>query len=123
MGEIVGPTFVVMATATVMGAVVCGDPVDGVAGETSTRRAVLCWGGSGAGSGFGAGLSPCSSSFRSSRICRSPLMVAMLWPVSSLFPVRILKFRYVWNSWDRSPNVWRRHSRNWSSALLCAASR
>lgn len=93
MGEIVGPTFVVMATATVMGAAGSVDPLDGVVGETSTRRAVLCWGGSGAGSGFGGGLSPCSSSFRSSRVWISPLMAVMLWPVSSLFPVRILKFR------------------------------
>ena len=93
MGEIVGPTFVVMGTATVMGAVVPVDPLDGVAGETSTRRAVVCWGGSGAGSGFGGGLSPCSSSFRSSKVWINSLTTAMLLVVSPLSPARILKFR------------------------------
>ena len=57
-GEIGGPTFVVMATATVSGVVVSPVRVVGVAGETSTRRAVLPWFGSGGGTGLGGGLRP-----------------------------------------------------------------
>ena len=57
-GEIDGPTFVVMATATVIGVDTCAVTVVGVAGETSTRRAVLFAVVSCGGSGFGGGLSP-----------------------------------------------------------------
>ena len=57
-GEIDGPTLVVMATATVIGEVVCPVRVAGVAEETSTIRAVLLGLASGDGSGFGGGLSP-----------------------------------------------------------------
>ncbi len=52
-----GPTFVVMATATVIGVAACVAPVLGVAGETSTRRAVFT-GASSGGSDLGSGLSP-----------------------------------------------------------------
>lgn len=41
VGESGGPTFVVMATATVIGVVACTVPVGGVADETSTNRAVF----------------------------------------------------------------------------------
>lgn len=58
MGAIDGPTFVVMATATVIGECVCPLRVAGVADETSTMRAVLLRLASGDGSGFGGGLSP-----------------------------------------------------------------
>jgi hypothetical protein len=57
-GEIDGPTFVVMATATVIGEFVCPIRVVGVADETSTIRAVLLRFVSGGGSSFGGGLSP-----------------------------------------------------------------
>ncbi len=58
LGAIDGLTFVVMATATVIGEVACAVTVVGVAGETSTRRAALLMLGSWDGSDFGGGLSP-----------------------------------------------------------------
>ena len=57
-GAIDGPTFVVMATATVIGECVCPVRVVGVADETSTMRAVLLRLASGGGSSFCGGLSP-----------------------------------------------------------------
>ena len=56
--EIDGPTFVVIATATVIGIPACAVTVVGVAGEASIRRAVLFTFASCGGSGFGDGLSP-----------------------------------------------------------------
>ena len=41
IGEIGGPTFVVIETATVIGVVTCAAPVAGGADDTSTNRAVL----------------------------------------------------------------------------------
>ena len=58
LGEITGPTLVVIATATVIGALVCPVGVGGGGDETSTIRAVLLGFVSGDGSGFGGGLSP-----------------------------------------------------------------
>ena len=57
-GEIDGPIFVVMATASVIGVAACAVTVVGVAGETSTRCAVLFTFASCGGAGFGGGLSP-----------------------------------------------------------------
>ena len=57
-GAIDGPTFVVMATATVIGECVCSVRVVGGVDETSTIGAVLLRLASGDGSGFGGGLSP-----------------------------------------------------------------
>ena len=53
-----GPTFVVIATATVIGVAACAVTVVGVIGETSIRRAVLFMVASCGGSGLGGGLSP-----------------------------------------------------------------
>ena len=57
-GAIDGSTFVVMATAIVIGELICPVVVDVGAGETSTIWAVLLRLVSGDGSGFGEGLSP-----------------------------------------------------------------
>ena len=57
-GEIDGPTFVAMATATVIGVAACAATVVEVVGETSIRRAGLCILASCEGSFFGGGLSP-----------------------------------------------------------------
>jgi hypothetical protein len=57
-GAIDGSTFVVMATAIVIGELICPVVVDVGAGETSTIWAVLLRLASGDGSGFGGGLSP-----------------------------------------------------------------
>lgn len=57
-GAIDGSTFVVMATAIVIGEFVCLVVVDVGADETSTIGAVLLTLASGDGSGFGRGLSP-----------------------------------------------------------------
>ena len=57
-GEIDGPTFVAMATATVIGVAACAATVVEVVGETSIRRAGLCMLASCESSVFGGGLSP-----------------------------------------------------------------
>ena len=57
-GEIDGPTFVAMATATVIGVAACAVTMVDVVGETSVRRAVLCMFAACDGSVFGGGLSP-----------------------------------------------------------------
>lgn len=93
-----GSTLVGMAIAKVIGEVVCVVTVVGGAGETSTMRAVLVRVAPGGDSGLGAGFSPWISSFRSSRVCIRPLMTARLRVTSALSAVRILKFRWVWNS-------------------------
>ncbi len=56
--EIDGPTFVVMATATVIGVADCAVTVVGVVDETSIRCAALFTVASCGGSGLGGGLSP-----------------------------------------------------------------
>lgn len=88
-----GSAFVVMATAIVIGELICPVVVDVGAGETSTIWAVLLRLASGDGSGFGGGLSPWSSSFRSSKVWMRPLMTARLWATSALSAVRSLKLR------------------------------
>ncbi len=97
-GALDGPTLVGMAIATVIGEVACVVTVVGVTDETSTSRAVLLGPASGGGSAFGGGFNPWSSSFLSSRACIRPLMTVRLCVISALSAVRILKFRYVWNS-------------------------
>ena len=57
-GAIDDPTFVVMATATVIGALGCPMRAVGLADETSTMRAVLLRLASGGVSTFGGGLCP-----------------------------------------------------------------
>jgi hypothetical protein len=57
-GELGCATFVVMATAIVVGVVAGAVMVVDGAGETSTMRAVLFALTSSGGSGFGGGLSP-----------------------------------------------------------------
>lgn len=96
--EFDGPTFVVMATAIVIGVAACVVTVVGVVGETCIGRAVLCMFVSCVcvscnGSAFGGGLSPWSSSFRSSRICIRSLMTVSVCVTSALSAVRILKFQ------------------------------
>ena len=58
IGEIGGPTFVVMATATVIGVAACAVPVSGAVDDTSTNRAVLWRLASFGGGAWGGDLSP-----------------------------------------------------------------
>ena len=95
-GALDGPTLVVMAI--VIGDGACVVTVVGAGDETSTIRAVLLGLASGGGSAFGGGFNPWSSSFLSSRVCIRPFMTVRLCVTSALSAVRILKFRYVWNS-------------------------
>lgn len=96
-GAFDGSTSFGMVVANVIGEVVWAVR-GGAAVEIDTMRAVLLGIASGDGSGGGDGFTPWISSFRSSRVWIRPLMTVRHRVTSALSAVRILKFRYVWNS-------------------------
>lgn len=92
-----GSTSFGLVVANVIGEVVWAVG-GGAAVEIDTMRAVPLGIASGDGSGWGDGFTPWISSFRSSRVWIRPLMTVRHRVTSALSAVRILKFRYVWNS-------------------------